>query len=534
VRADGSTTDRPLGARAADEINVLDQGADPTGATYSDAAFTAAIQLAVRAAAPNATVFIPPGTYKFSTSGVFSNTGRTATSGVHFRGSGMQSTILRWVPSGSDLWIYDNGATARMQFATFSDVWFQGPSFNGTQAGVSANAKGFKITSSSWDQGFKFNRVQWTGFANLFDLEGTATASEMTFHDCLMSQISGSVFYLNNPQSVNHEFYGLSITTFWGNLVEIGPNGGGNVKFFGGNVVMNSPTSGRADIIKVAGTGTGSSNAVSSFHGTRFELFGATTGIVYARTGGQGYYTFRDCTWVDTGEAAKDVVNFQGTMYVLIDGGSIVSSYTYRWGGADVWPWNATLEFRSVMNVSVDTTAKATAEGYLAGRMIASGCLYSAGTSVNAREASDFDFPVTLQAGAFGSEGGNANMVTRVKVAHFKPSHYSFPHVSGGTGSSESTILLPANAVIKNIFIRKPAQGASTLAVQYKAGTNDKGVTYGASVSANENAAHIIDATNLMVKVGTATNTRTVRLWVESAGSATENQPLGVAIVEYY
>jgi hypothetical protein len=64
VTATGSTTMRTLAARAADRINVLDYGADPTGANASDAAFTAAMN-----AVPSGTwgcVFVPRGTYKLS------------------------------------------------------------------------------------------------------------------------------------------------------------------------------------------------------------------------------------------------------------------------------------------------------------------------------------------------------------------------------------------------------------------------------------------------------------------------------------
>jgi hypothetical protein len=509
-------------------------GADTSGTSASDSALSAAIQAAVHASLPNATIRFGPGTFKLTTTGVFSSTGQVASGGIHFQGAGMEATIIRLVPSGSDLWLYDNGATSRMQFATFSDLWFQGPSWNGTQAGVDSHAKGFKITSSSWDQGFKFYRVQFTGFANLFDFEGTATASEMSFHDCLISQISGTMYFLNNTQSVDHEFYGTDITTVWGNVFEIGATGGGNIKMFGGEIVIFSPSSGRADIIKMTGGGTGAANAVSSFYGVRSELFGATTGIVYARNGGEGIYSFRDCTFVDAGAGAKDVINFAGTMYVLFDGGAMVSDYTYRWGGADVYPWNATLEFRQVRGISVDTTTKTTAEGYIAGHMIARGCYRSAGATANVAEATDFDFPVTLQAGAFGIEGGYANSGTQIKVAHFKPSHYSWPHQVGGADSGAYTLLLPANAVIKAIHLHKPAQGSSVTQVQYHVGTNDKGTTYGSTTLADEKAAHDLDVNDMYVKVGTATNTRTVRLWQTATGDTSDNQPLGVAIVEYY
>jgi len=66
VTATGSTTARTLANRFADVVNVLDFGADPTGATSSTAAFVAA-------ATASSGVFVPEGTYLLSTSPTFPN-----------------------------------------------------------------------------------------------------------------------------------------------------------------------------------------------------------------------------------------------------------------------------------------------------------------------------------------------------------------------------------------------------------------------------------------------------------------------------
>ena len=59
----GSTTARALNARFADTINVLDYGADNTGATDS----AASIQAAITAATNNSTIVFPKGTYRMDT-----------------------------------------------------------------------------------------------------------------------------------------------------------------------------------------------------------------------------------------------------------------------------------------------------------------------------------------------------------------------------------------------------------------------------------------------------------------------------------
>jgi hypothetical protein len=64
VTATGSTAVRTLGARAADRINVLDFGADPTGAADSGPAFLAAMNAVVSGGWGQ--VWVPRGTYKLN------------------------------------------------------------------------------------------------------------------------------------------------------------------------------------------------------------------------------------------------------------------------------------------------------------------------------------------------------------------------------------------------------------------------------------------------------------------------------------
>lgn len=63
--ATGSTTPRTLAARAADQLNILDYGADSTGSAASDAAFSAVIAQALTLGVP-VNLYLPCGTYKIT------------------------------------------------------------------------------------------------------------------------------------------------------------------------------------------------------------------------------------------------------------------------------------------------------------------------------------------------------------------------------------------------------------------------------------------------------------------------------------
>ena len=83
--ATGGSAARSAQARAADEVNVLDFGADPTGVADSTAAFNAAI-----ASKPfnNGAVYIPAGVYKITDA-------VTLGAGCVIRGAGRQMTLIR-------------------------------------------------------------------------------------------------------------------------------------------------------------------------------------------------------------------------------------------------------------------------------------------------------------------------------------------------------------------------------------------------------------------------------------------------------
>lgn len=88
VKANGSTTQRTLGERFADVVNVRDFGAIGNGTTDDTAAFSAAGEAAIE----GGTVYVPAGTYVLG--------GRIFTKPVNFVGAGQGATILKIEASG--------------------------------------------------------------------------------------------------------------------------------------------------------------------------------------------------------------------------------------------------------------------------------------------------------------------------------------------------------------------------------------------------------------------------------------------------
>ena len=98
VTATGSTTARTLAARAADAANVLDYGADKTGATSSTSAVQSALNAGVTA------LYFPPGSYQVC--GVVV----PSTSHLVIYGNGVASQLVQ--PSGCSSPIFSWAQTA--------------------------------------------------------------------------------------------------------------------------------------------------------------------------------------------------------------------------------------------------------------------------------------------------------------------------------------------------------------------------------------------------------------------------------------
>jgi len=111
-----------------------------------------------------------------------------------------------------------------------------------------------------------------------------------------------------------------------------------------------------------------------------------------------------------------------------------------------------------------------------------------------------------------------------------------FPELSGGASvaARESTIRLPKNAVIKNIYAIKEAQGSDTNAYVLRVTNNDGTTVHCSSGSAARNTKHTASTTDLFLSVGSTENERILRMDCTGTGTSTEDQANGIWLIEYY
>jgi hypothetical protein len=117
VTATGSTTPRSLASRFAEVFNVLDYGADKTGAANSRTAINAAITACN--AAGGGTVYFPPGRYLVEGGSVQNLTGQY----VAIKGESANSSII----------VNGNAAAPAMVVGTSSGVYGNGPFYYGNE-----------------------------------------------------------------------------------------------------------------------------------------------------------------------------------------------------------------------------------------------------------------------------------------------------------------------------------------------------------------------------------------------------------------
>lgn len=285
---------------------------------------------------PNCEAYFPPGIYQCNTNnclGQISTITGNKVWGMTFRGAGMFNTIIRPNPAGhcstttatvctagsaacpggeycksdfTDFYFFDNCANAptcttttpTYSYATFTDIGFEGSrtctgstspacSFDGESLSrkIDPEWHGFRIVStnatSSWEQGWKFTRVRFEMLYDGFQLLGDNTASEMSFFDCKFTKMGpGDVYYINNLQSINHNWYSTDAEILFGNLFHVGPLGGGAVSVYGGSIILHP----HADITTpryVMKLETGGSNTGRMYiDGVDFELRSQYTALI--------------------------------------------------------------------------------------------------------------------------------------------------------------------------------------------------------------------------------------------------------------
>jgi hypothetical protein len=511
-------------------VSVKDYGAIGNGVTDDTAAFQKAIAyLATLSSYARRRLLLPGGNYLVS-HGVFSyNTGAQRT-GITFVGDGIVGTTLTLKSDGATQgWFYDNGGTAISDRNRFEHIRFLGQD--------KAFCNGFKLTDSTGaEKLFEFGNCLFDDLTDVLSCNGTTNTDQVVYLACEWRNV-GTLLRLNNTQAVCYQYFGCN-GWFTSDLIVVDAGGGGDVTYVGGSIV-NLPAGGiDTHLIKanspVTSVGAGSFN----FNGVRVESRTANAKLVNwlattaPNTSRNVRITFNSCnlsqalqgSGVTRAEAVKigagKSVSFVDCVLPIPATGSnddfaFVIDALESSASVSANPGTIRFERTSAGANLRDKCTLVGSYGYFGATDMT--CLDVPGTDAS-RRALDF---------SFGWVNGNIwGNTSKVKYASIKRT--AWPRWNGAAYEQESTIELPAGAIIARVKVYKPAQGVSSASTIYYIGTDDKAVIYGQSVSARQDALHTIDAA---VIVAATTAGQKVRLWADGTGAL--NQSGGYAIVEY-
>lgn len=478
----------------------------------------------------NMEIKFPEGVFRVKDK-VLSNVNFTTASkrGLKLSGVSGHSSVLLLETNNQESWFYNNGENnPKFEYITFRDLGFTSDNW---QFG-----NGFKLWSSGVEKQFRFfncifgdtasNAIGESngGFQTLFETSGTGNADLCKFHSCFISGIYKTIFHLNNPQSVVFETFGTDMATF-GDVIQIGANGGGSMHFFGGACELHNRSGGdttpRYVLNLLEGVSHGPGNCEFNFHSVRYELQGNQKALVNAPSqNGIAQVLFDACNIGTVNTTTRDAVILGARKKVTFRDCVLHENLLYRlrntYAEASSPESGALLVFDSC-RVGLATSplfGRITIESVV-GRAIARNCVARGASSLGRTVAQDFD--LGLFRNALPREGSAIK-----KILPIKPEWLGYP-LNGGT---EYTVDLPPDAMITSIYIHKPAKGTSVSSYQLHIGNDAKTVTYGSSVAGELRHEHKIDLNNLRIF-----NEMKLRLWATGAGSETNHN--GIAFIEY-
>lgn len=441
-------------------------------------------------------VHIPGGDYTIDTTGVFSDTDDTYNRGLNVTGDGWTTTRLILNPSGSDLYFYNNVATARWQFATFSDIAFIGLSdwSSAAYGDISQYTKGFRLYSTAatgnHEQAFRFNRCWFSCLDTAFESDGSQTTSEDKFFDCRFEKIKDVIFNIDNLQFENLEIFGTDMHNIYGDVFRIGSSGGGTIKVFGGSIITDSDSGSDEYIIDIpVAAATGRTSLPIIINGIRFELRGNNTKFIY-NPGATGSLevSVNDCCFISTSTAVKsDWVS--------------ISNYKEVTFSRCIWNWDDPAYYEGYNITSA-------AKYGLSGRIKWIDCKVHDDLSEHISFGSTFGHASAVRC---GSEIGVSSYIISndfdlfgYSVGHLL-SDLTDPNVPLKTvplgnatyapynNTNEIYVKLPKNAIIKAIRVIKPALGTSSSDYCLHVGNDDKSICYVSSVPEDQRYTHRID-----------------------------------------
>ncbi|HSV48367.1 MAG TPA: hypothetical protein VLJ58_21440 [Ramlibacter sp.] len=536
IQAGTGAVAETLQAKAREQVSVFDfmtqAQKDDVRAGTMLIDVTAAIQLAIVYAGSvlsgkQVAIHFPAGVYRVS-DGVLNTA--ALKQGARFTGDGWYSSVLRFGTLAGAAYMFNNGASERIQFPVFENLGFEGTTPTLYEAGtIPAFANFIRQWSAGSTQGFKFISCRFAGFDKMFLCEGSNTASENRWVNCKISHVQNYVLGLNNAQSLNHEFIGTDIEVILGDIFQIQAGGGGSIKVFGGSIIPSG--TGSCAVLRLSGSLISHGVAL---YGARIELRSASV-LAVMPNGNLGKMTLNACSVYNTvSSGSRDIVSvgsFGVVDFVGCEFPSNGATSTYRLTATGQFGESGRITWESCQVPSGLSDNISFASSY--GRASANACHpmdYGAVSAEPFITAIDFDL------GATGSYdiAGYRDAGARVKRVWLKAANTIWPKSNGAGGSANDlTVKLPKNAVLKAVVLRKNAGGSSAAGYQLQVTNNDVTTTHATSNNDQQQLAHTITEDNLFVELGSTTNDRTIRVSVTGASTGNQNLSGGFGYIEY-
>jgi hypothetical protein len=503
--------------------NVLRYGADSTGVASSFQAFRQC--LTVVCGGGNASgigghvrMKAPAGTYLIDADNVFGNPlGSTGDvqRGIIIEGDGMMSTILQ--NSTTTFWFFNEPVSGQGYISlTFRDIGFQG---------TNTTSNGFLTYLT---QNVMFFRCWFNTLGTVYENAGIAAGDALKFFGCRWNNIYTRCLSFNNPQFMNVELFGCSLEVIYGDVFQIAPGGGGNLRMFGGSIITYDQGTTPHYVINMTGTGLANYNNTYAFYGVSIQLADILSNGSYGNpancrlmiggsVGGQApKILFDGCDYSENNGTRgsltiqQEHVEFRncvltGNQWVANDN---VFNITGQNAGDQYGdPGSVTFtrcEVPTFLNTLIQLNADA-GDGLIWGTSKAEECYWSnfdAAVPRVTRYAIDFDLN--------WQNAGRAGVgLPKLKQASFYVQNRQWPDA---TGNYNWTLNLPLGAIPIKVLVYRPAT-ASSVVYTLNVGTQANATAYGTSSTSNTNTAQTI---------ATFDNTSTPANW--TAVTAANNQ----------
>lgn len=485
---------------------------------------------------------VPSGCYIVS-DGVFSTdvdpggSSRTPFIGFSFIGMHKFSSVLLLKTEGAEKWFYKSPVdSARYQSLYFYKLGFTSDDYrygNLVDVWSGGGPKQFHWYECNFLNLKDAVRTRGTGNADLFK---TVTCTGLFY---------GDILYLNNDQSVQHDYIGSDLGCY-GNYIKVGDFGGGNVNVINGSIdflyhVDFSPVGGNRMFLLEAGASVSEGNNTFKFANVRVEV------QAYMRTADNppyGIVTSYGNPQAATPRIVFDNVCFVGGETYTIDADGYVLSDNYRWIHAfQVFG----RQYIQLNNCDLIKNFRYDVEGSNTGDSIAFGGVIDV---INCYDGIPDQIPggdmskrFLLDRVSYGSTAGCVNVEgmtdgvngaynrrrindgcprwrysfghmpsVKVKSASFKPYNDAWPYPDND--SADYYIEFPQEFFASTINIVKPASGSNSNVYQLHLGNEDKSITYYSSTIGVQSDLHSIQASNVNFDgVGA------LRLWATGDGT---------------